>query len=47
VERAAQDDFVRRAGITAVQGNLYQPPVPAAEFAAWLHHDPSSDTLAM
>ncbi|MGY1620523.1 putative bifunctional diguanylate cyclase/phosphodiesterase [Geodermatophilus sp. SYSU D00691] len=36
VERPDQEDFVRRAGITAVQGWLHQPPVPAAEFAAWL-----------
>ncbi|MEU2347122.1 EAL domain-containing protein [Modestobacter sp. NPDC049651] len=36
VEDLAQQEFVRRAGITAVQGHLHQRPVPAAEFAAWL-----------
>jgi diguanylate cyclase (GGDEF)-like protein len=36
VETAAQQEFVRRAGVTAVQGRLHQAPVPAAEFAIWL-----------
>jgi EAL domain-containing protein (putative c-di-GMP-specific phosphodiesterase class I) len=36
VENLAQQEFVRRAGITAVQGRLHQAPVPAAELAAWL-----------
>jgi EAL domain-containing protein (putative c-di-GMP-specific phosphodiesterase class I) len=36
VERIDQEEFVRRAGITAVQGRLHHPPVPADEFAAWL-----------
>ncbi|NYJ03880.1 putative bifunctional diguanylate cyclase/phosphodiesterase [Petropleomorpha daqingensis] len=36
VEDVDQQDFVRRAGITAVQGRLHFPPVPADEFTAWL-----------
>src|SRR3954447_21630 len=36
VEDVDQQEFVRRAGITAVQGYLHQRPVPAAELAAWL-----------
>src|SRR3954471_2340298 len=40
VEDADQEDFVRAAGITAVQGRLHHPPVPADEFAAWLTREP-------
>jgi EAL domain-containing protein (putative c-di-GMP-specific phosphodiesterase class I) len=36
VENVEQQEFVQRAGITAVQGHLHQRPVPAKEFAAWL-----------
>ena len=36
VEHPAQQEFVQRAGITAVQGHLHQRPVPAAELADWL-----------
>jgi EAL domain-containing protein (putative c-di-GMP-specific phosphodiesterase class I) len=36
VEDAAQQEFVRRAGITAVQGRLHHPPVPADQFTVWL-----------
>jgi EAL domain-containing protein (putative c-di-GMP-specific phosphodiesterase class I) len=36
VEDADQQEFVRRAGITAVHGRLHESPVPADEFAAWL-----------
>src|SRR4029453_8282342 len=31
VEHVEQQEFVRRAGITAVQGYLHQRPVPAEE----------------
>jgi EAL domain-containing protein (putative c-di-GMP-specific phosphodiesterase class I) len=36
VEYIEQQEFIQRAGITAVQGYLHQRPVPAEEFAAWL-----------
>ncbi|MGY1772739.1 putative bifunctional diguanylate cyclase/phosphodiesterase [Blastococcus sp. SYSU D00813] len=36
VECAAQQEFVRHAGITAVQGHLHQRPVTAADLAVWL-----------
>jgi diguanylate cyclase (GGDEF)-like protein len=36
VEHVEQLALVQRAGITAVQGNLYQRPVPADDFAVWL-----------
>ncbi|WP_409328560.1 putative bifunctional diguanylate cyclase/phosphodiesterase [Trujillonella humicola] len=36
VECPAQQEFVQRAGITAVQGYLHQRPIPAAELGAWL-----------
>ena len=45
VEHVDQQDFVRRAGITAVQGYLYQRPVPAEEFAAWLARERSVQPL--
>src|SRR4051812_5133653 len=40
VGRVDPQAFVRRAGITAVQGWLHHPPVPAADFAAWLAREP-------
>jgi EAL domain-containing protein (putative c-di-GMP-specific phosphodiesterase class I) len=49
VECPAQQEFVQRAGITAVQGHLHQRPVPAAEFTAWLAERPAqrlSDSAA-
>ena len=45
VERADQQEFVRRAGITAVQGRLHHPPVPAADFAAWLARERPAATV--
>ncbi|MCW2675503.1 MAG: Diguanylate cyclase protein [Modestobacter sp.] len=36
VEYVEQQEFIQRAGITAVQGYLHQRPVPAEELAAWL-----------
>jgi diguanylate cyclase (GGDEF)-like protein len=45
VEDADQQEFVRRAGITAVQGYLHQRPVPAAELAAWLARQQSAQAL--
>ncbi|MGY1740804.1 MULTISPECIES: putative bifunctional diguanylate cyclase/phosphodiesterase [unclassified Blastococcus] len=45
VECPAQWEFVRRAGVTAVQGHLYHAPAPAAEVAAWLARDRSGRSL--
>jgi diguanylate cyclase (GGDEF)-like protein len=45
VEHVEQQEFVRRAGITAVQGYLCLRPVPAEEFAAWLVGERSAEPL--
>jgi diguanylate cyclase (GGDEF)-like protein len=45
VENVEQQEFVERAGITAVQGYLHQRPVPAGEFVAWLARDRSAQPL--
>src|SRR3954471_18795191 len=45
VEHVEQQEFVQRAGITAVQGYLCQRPVPAEEFAAWLARKRSAQPL--
>jgi EAL domain-containing protein (putative c-di-GMP-specific phosphodiesterase class I) len=42
VEYIEQQEFIQRAGITAVQGYLHQRPVPAEEFAAWLGRERSA-----
>jgi diguanylate cyclase (GGDEF)-like protein len=42
VEYIEQQEFIQRAGITAVQGYLHQQPVPAEEFAAWLGRERSA-----
>jgi EAL domain-containing protein (putative c-di-GMP-specific phosphodiesterase class I) len=36
VESVEQQAFLVNAGITALQGFLYLPPAPVAEFAGWL-----------
>jgi EAL domain-containing protein (putative c-di-GMP-specific phosphodiesterase class I) len=36
VERADQQQFLRRVGADAAQGYLHMRPAPAAEFAVWL-----------
>ncbi|MCZ2828091.1 EAL domain-containing protein [Modestobacter sp. VKM Ac-2986] len=36
VESVEQQDVLERAGIDSLQGYLYLPPAPAAEFTAWL-----------
>jgi EAL domain-containing protein (putative c-di-GMP-specific phosphodiesterase class I) len=46
VECVEQQEFVERAGITAVQGYLHLPPVPAAAFAAWLARERSAQPLS-
>jgi diguanylate cyclase (GGDEF)-like protein len=45
VESVEQQEFIERAGITAVQGYLHQRPVPAEEFAAWLVRERSAPSL--
>jgi diguanylate cyclase (GGDEF)-like protein len=45
VESIEQQEFVQRAGITAVQGYLHQRPVPAEELAAWLARERSVQPL--
>jgi EAL domain-containing protein (putative c-di-GMP-specific phosphodiesterase class I) len=42
VEYVEQQEFIQRAGITAVQGHLHQRPVPAEELAAWLARERSA-----
>jgi diguanylate cyclase (GGDEF)-like protein len=46
VESEAQQEFVRRTGISAVQGHLHQRPVPADELTAWLARDRSARSLS-
>jgi diguanylate cyclase (GGDEF)-like protein len=45
VEYEEQQEFVQRAGITAVQGYLHQRPVPADELEAWLGRERSAPPL--
>jgi EAL domain-containing protein (putative c-di-GMP-specific phosphodiesterase class I) len=47
VEHIDQLEFVQRAGITAVQGRLHHPPVPADEFASWLAQERSADRVVV
>ena len=46
VECPEQEEFVRRAGITAVQGHLYHPPAPAGVLAAWLAQRSAARSLS-